>query len=289
MGMASLLGARNRPLLILAAFVLAMAAIATRPLLSQAGGDVSVFDVRAFAPIAVPADAKVPDAFNLAHLGRPAEGAKGQQDATVAPKEVASVGAAHQAVGFQPQLPAGIGAPAGIYVTAKTSDKHTFTAAEVEQGLAGAKVKAPQIAALLDGSTAVLDLPAAVGFYWGSAQSPALVLAEAPSPTLTLAGTSAATLRQALLAANGLNAPQQSVAQQVLAINDWQHALPVPVPAGMTATAQTAVPGGHGLLISGSKSGHAVSLLLWQTHGLVYALAEQGTAQNLVTLAGSVR
>lgn len=285
MAAARLLGARNRPLLLLLACLLAMAAIASRPLLSKAGGDVTVFDVRAFVPITLPAGAGLPDAAKLA---LPHSGAEGAQQAKDAPRPVATLAAATTAVGFTPRLPAGVGAPAAIYVSTARSDKHTFTAAEVDKALAGAGLKAPQVAALLDGSTAVLDLPAAAGMVWGTTKNPTLALVESPSPTLTLAGASAATLRQALLAANGLSPAEQSLDSQLLAIDDWQHTLPVPLPPGATATAEPGVPGGHGLLIRASSDGHALSLLLWRAGGLVYALAEQGTTYDLVKLAGTI-
>jgi hypothetical protein len=284
MAMASLLTIRNRPLLLLGLLLLAMVAIATRPLLSAAGGDVTVFDVRGFAPISVPAGLLPTDGLStMTH-----KAGTGTSTAKDAPRQVASVTAATAAVGFTPLLPSGVGAPAAIYVTAAQSHRHSFTSAEVEQALTKAKVQAPQVAALLDGSTAVVDLPAAAGFFWGSTQAPTLALVEAPSPKLTLAGVSAATLRQALLAASGQTGPEQSLTQQLLAINNYQHTLPVPVPPGYTASSVT-LPSGQGLRLSGSKAGHAMTILLWQSKGIVYALGEQGTTYDLAALAGGMR
>lgn len=283
--MDSFLTARNRPLLLLGLLLIAMVAIATRPLLSAAGGNVTVFDIRAFAPISVPAGLLPADALNMAHKSTKT----GASTAKDGPRQVASVAAAAAAVGFAPQLPSGVGAPAAIYVSSAQSHRHTFTSAEVEQALTRAKVQAPQVAALLDGSTAVVDMPAAAGFLWGSAKAPTLALIEAPSPKLTLAGVSAATLRQALLAAGGQTGPEQSLTQQLLAINDYQHTLPVPVPPGATASSVALPQGGKGLRISGSKDGRAMAMLLWQAKGMVYALTEPGTASDLTALAGSVR
>ena len=282
--MAPLLTIRNRPLLLLGLLLLAMVAIATRPLLSAAGGDVTVFDVRAFAPISVPAGLLPADGLStMTH-----KAGTGTSTAKDAPRQVASLAAATAAVGFTPLLPSGVGTPAAIYVSASHTDRHSFTSAEVEQALTKAKVQAPQVAALLDGSTAVVDMPAAVGFFWGSTKAPTLAFIESPSPKLTLAGVSAATLRQALLAASGQTGPEQSLTQQLLAINNYQHTLPVPVPPGSTASNVT-LPSGQGLRISSSKNGHAMTILLWQSKGIVYALAEPGATYDLVTLAGSVR
>lgn len=282
--MDSFLTARNRPLLLLGLLLIAMVAIATRPLLSAAGGDVTVFDIRAFAPISVPAGLLPADGLStMTHRTD-----TGTSTAKDAPRQVASVAAAAAAVGFTPLLPSGVGAPAAIYVSSAQSHRHAFTSAEVEQALTKAKVQAPQVAALLDGSTAVVDMPAAAGFLWGSAKAPTLALIEAPSPKLTLAGVSAATLRQALLAASGQTGPEQSLTQQLLAINDYQHTLPVPVPPGASASSVALPQGGQGLRISGSKDGHAMTMLLWQAKGMVYALTEPGTTYDLTALAGSM-
>ncbi|HEV7213815.1 MAG TPA: hypothetical protein VGP33_01725 [Chloroflexota bacterium] len=279
--MASLLTTRTRPLVLLGLLLIAMVAIATRPLLSAAGGDVTVFDVRAFAPISVPAGLLPTDGLSMVHKAD-----TGTSTAKDAPRQVPSLAAATAAVGFTPLLPSGVGAPAAIYVSAAQSQHHSFTAAEVDKALTNAKVQAPQVAALLDGSTAVVDLPAAAGFLWGTTKAPTLALIESPSPKLTLAGASAATLRQALLAA-GQTGPEQSLTQQLLAINDYQHTLPVPVPPGASAHSVAAPQGG--LLITGSKDGHAMTTLLWQMHGIVYALAEPGASYDLTALAGSLR
>ncbi|MGI8915900.1 MAG: hypothetical protein ACR2JY_19335 [Chloroflexota bacterium] len=282
--MPALLTARNRPLLMLGLLLIAMVAIATRPLLSAAGGDVSVFDIRTFAPISVPAGLLPADGLNLAHAT-----GKGTAEAKDAPKQVPTLDAAKAVVGFAPLLPTGVGAPSAIYVSTAQTQRHTFTAAEVDQALTKAKVQAPQVAALLDGSTAVVDLPAAAGFLWGTTQAPTLALVEMPSPKLTLAGASAATLRQALLAASGQTGPEQSLTQQMLAINDWQHTMPVPVPPGASASSVTLPQGGRGLHITGAKDGHAMTTLLWQSKGLVYVLVEPGTTIDLAALAGTIR
>jgi|GEM_PF-5000630 len=288
--LSAVLSRRALPLLVLGCLLVAMGFVATRPLLTQAEGTVAVFQIRSFAPITVPAGAvgaHPPTGLSSTASGKPASN---EPPSASAPHQIASVAAVQSAVGFAPILPqtGAIGMPSVIYVAGPRSQKHTFTAAEVDKALTQAHLQAPQVAALLDGTIATLDLPAAAAFGWGDAKKPALVLVELPSPSLTLVGTSAATLRQALFAANGLSAPSEQVAQQLLSISDWQHTLPVPIPPGAESSSVQLSSKIQGLSISGIRDGHPVSGLLWESKNLVFGLAQQGTTYDLASLARSI-
>lgn len=122
--------------------------------------------------------------------------------------------------------------------------------------------------------------PSAVLAYEANGQH--LIVGQTASPVLNIpSSVDVEALREAVLSIPGL--PPELVAQ-IRAVQDWQHTLIIPVPAG-AKTSQEKVDGAPALLIE-AEEGAAV---LWQKDGILYGVAGEGlSGSDVMRVAGSL-
>jgi hypothetical protein len=150
------------------------------------------------------------------------------------------------------------------------------------------------IPANLDGATFDLTTTAGVVIAYGNQASTQFMLVEVPSPVVWATGQSSLQeLRDFVLSLPGLPAP---LVTQLRQIDLNSGIVPLPIPSGVDSQSIT-VHGTSGLLLTSNvsttieqiKKFPAGSAVVWQTHGIIYALG--GTISNtnqLVTSANSL-
>ncbi|MER3545981.1 MAG: hypothetical protein C4311_15660 [Chloroflexota bacterium] len=151
-----------------------------------------------------------------------------------------------------------------------------------------------QLPQALDGATVTIEVPPVVIAQYRRPQigpGGAFVLTQLRSPTVNLPpGVNLAQLGEASLRLLGLS-PEE--ARQFSRSIDWSSTLVIPLPTDITAFRDVSVDGVSGVLIterSTSERGYARhSILLWQKNGVVYSLAGQGDAEDILAVANSLQ
>jgi hypothetical protein len=146
----------------------------------------------------------------------------------------------------------------------------------------------------LGGATFDLTTTAGVVIAYGNQADAQFMLVEVPSPVVRATGQSSLQeLRDFVLSLPGLPAP---LVTQLRQIDLNSGIVPLPIPSGVDSQSIT-VHGTSGLLLTSNvsttieqiKKFPAGSAVVWQTHGIIYALG--GTISNtnqLVTSANSL-
>lgn len=170
-----------------------------------------------------------------------------------------------------------------IYVGDPAHIEYTFDVAAVQSILGTISMKPTGLPdpAETPRATVSLDVyPSAVMLYQAGDQR--LVVGQTESPVLNIPSEiDVEQMRDAILSIPGL--PSDLVAQ-LRAVNDWQHTLIIPVPAGAT-TSQKKVDGAPALLIE-AEEGAAV---LWQKDGVLYFVGgHQVSGSDVMAAANSM-
>ncbi|MDW8058739.1 MAG: hypothetical protein RMK01_01545 [Thermomicrobium sp.] len=130
--------------------------------------------------------------------------------------------------------------------------------------------------------TVGLTIPASAAQVWRTSDDRALVVAELESPALELPPEiDPELLREDLLMLPGL--PPDVVAQ-IRAVRDWRETLVIPLPENATSRT-VSLRGTSGLLIE-SPEGAAV---LWQERGILHVVGGNASADQVLTVARSLR
>jgi hypothetical protein len=151
-----------------------------------------------------------------------------------------------------------------------------------------------QLPQALDGATVTIEVPPVVIAQYGRPQigpGGAFVLTQLRSPTVNLPpGVNLAQLGEAGLRLLGLS-PEE--ARQFSRSIDWSSTLVIPLPTDIAAFRDVSVDGVSGVLIterSTPERDYAPhSILLWQKNGVVYSLAGQGNAEDMLAVANSLQ
>jgi hypothetical protein len=151
------------------------------------------------------------------------------------------------------------------------------------------------IPANLDGATFEITTSAGVVIAYGGQDVTQFMVVEVPSPVVRATGTaSLEELRDVALSLPGL--PPQLVTQ-LRKIDLSSGVVPLPIPAGIDSQSIT-VHGTTGLLLTSNitttikelKKFPAGSLVVWQTHGIIYAVGGTVSDTNqLINSANSLR
>jgi len=127
--------------------------------------------------------------------------------------------------------------------------------------------------------TITLDVPAGAGLDY-VANGKHLVVAQMESPTLTIPSSVDISMLRDELLATGILPPD--MVSQLRSVNDWEHTLIVPVPAGASSNNVT-VQGSPGLLIK-SDQGSAV---MWQKDGILHIVGSNSNV-DVMSIASSL-
>lgn len=148
-----------------------------------------------------------------------------------------------------------------------------------------------QLPQALDGATVTIEVPPVVIAQYERPQigpSGAFVLTQLRSPTVNLPpGVNLAQLGEAGLRLLGLS-PEE--ARQFSRNIDWSSTLVIPLPMDIAAFRDVSVDGVNGVLITERSTSYAPHyILLWQKNGVVYSLAGQGNAEDMLAVANSLQ
>jgi len=122
------------------------------------------------------------------------------------------------------------------------------------------------------------------GLLGGLGGIPQLVIVQMKAPVLYSDGPSVVQYEDALLSMPGI---PPSLASQLKALGDPSSTLPIPIPTSLASAHSADINGAPGLVI-GDTTGIA-SGVIWQSHGLVFAVAGSLTDRQVVAIARSMR
>lgn len=112
---------------------------------------------------------------------------------------------------------------------------------------------------------------------------PQLVIVQMKAPVLYSDGPSVTQYEDALLSMPGV---PPSVAAEIRSLGNLSSTLPIPIPTSLASSSAADINGSPGLVI-GDTTGIA-SAVIWQSHGLVYAVAGALTDNQVVAIARSM-
>ena len=112
---------------------------------------------------------------------------------------------------------------------------------------------------------------------------PQLVVVQMKAPVLYSDGPSVTQYENALLSMPGV---PPSVAAEIRSLGNLSSTLPIPIPTSLASSSAADINGSPGLVI-GDSTGIA-SAVIWQSHGLVYAVAGALTDTQVVAIARSM-
>jgi hypothetical protein len=126
-----------------------------------------------------------------------------------------------------------------------------------------------QLPTVLDGKTFSLEIPTVIAAqYPAQNQRNQLTIIQARSPELKVPeGVDDNTLRKALL---NLPALPDSLRNQLGAIEDWRHTVPIPNIDG--SSQEVAINGQPGVFIAPKQAEQQPGCLIWQQNGVVYLI-----------------
>lgn len=190
------------------------------------------------------------------------------------PTEVADPAAALAIAGVAaPDLPDGAAGPdaAITYLAIAPSHAVVTLLATADNG----------VPADLDGAVLDVTVPGGAATVLTAASGmPDLVLGTAGAIEATAQGAPLADIRDFLLSREEL---PESLRTQLAGIEDWQHTLPLPVPAGGVGWETITVAGNDGLAF-GDDSGLGAAIV-WQADGLIHGIAGTRPLDELQDLA----
>ena len=190
------------------------------------------------------------------------------------PTEVADPAAALAIAGVAaPDLPDGTAGPdaAITYLAIAPSHAVVTLVATADNG----------VPAELDGAVLDVTVPGGAATVLTAASGmPDLVLGTAGAIEATAQGAPLADIRDFLLSREEL---PESLRTQLAGIEDWQHTLPLPVPAGGVGWEAVTVDGNEGLAF-GDDSGLGAAIV-WQADGLIHGIAGTRPLDELQDLA----
>ena len=112
---------------------------------------------------------------------------------------------------------------------------------------------------------------------------PQLVIVQMRAPALYSDGPSVADYEKALLSMPGMPA---SLADQIRSLGDLSSTLPIPIPTSLASSHAADINGAPGLVIGDTTN--IASGVIWQSHGLVYAVAGTMSDKQVVAIARSM-
>lgn len=121
------------------------------------------------------------------------------------------------------------------------------------------------------------------GLLNGIDSIPDLAIVQMKSPTLSSDGPSLAEYENALLSMPGF---PPSLAAQIKELGNPSTTLPIPIPTSLASSTAVDINGAPGLLI-GDSTGIA-SLVIWQSHGSLYAVLGSLKSSEVVSIARSL-
>lgn len=283
----------------LAALLILAFLLSLEPVRAAAGEILGIFRVRKFAVVTFDP--------TQAQLGNEALGANIDQllsdNVTVLkepgpPQSVASAAEASALAGIPVRLPATLpewaNAQPDIRVEDGMAAQIVVDRARAQALLDLAGLSDVQLPQALDGATVTIEVPPVVIAQYEKPQigpGGAFVLTQLRSPTVNLPpGVNLAQLGEAGLRLLGLS-PEE--ARQFSRNIDWSSTLVIPLPTDIAAFRDVSVDGVSGVLITErstpSRNYAPHYILLWQKNGIVYSLAGQGNAEDILAVANSLQ
>lgn len=271
------------------------AALLLTPLGGYAMALLTIFEPKQFVPIALSAD----DAATMRGVPRLEFFGTLAWNSNARLRPTASLSAASASAGLTPRqfgdvraLPSG---PVRYFVLPPRTLAFTFSAAKARAYERRFGRHLPPMPAGLDGATIRVTAAAGIVTTYGSATdaigtaSPSepydgVAIVQFPMPRVTSTGATIETLERYLLAMPNVPA---DVAAQLRAIADPATALPVPFQIDKTSATPVEVDGSPGLAI-GDQTGLG-SAVLWQKHGIVYAIGGSLKASEALALANDLK
>jgi hypothetical protein len=199
------------------------------------------------------------------------------------------------AAGFKVQLPAWM--PVGwdtdspsVTALGEKTARVTIDTARLGQVLTSLGIDDETLPESINGQSATVSISPAVDVKWTHGEQ-TLDLLQSPSPQMQFpAGTDLAALGEIGLRILGMSrGDAYRMAQSI----DWRTTLLVPVPANAVGFTQVTVQGNSGLLIGlvapGGKRHRQGDLLLWSSHGRVFALRGTIPSADLLEVAQTIQ
>ena len=260
------------------AAVLLVTILALTPAGSLAGSFFTVFQAQQVAPFPVTLSQlrALPDLSNYGVM-RMTGSSKAESVARLA----AASAIAGRAVLVPGSLPSDVSATVTYSVIRPMTASFRFEAARARAAAARIGKPLPAMPALLDGSTLSITVGPVILAEYGSstADSSALLLAQAPTPRVTSTGASLQTILTYLLEQPGIS---PALAASVRQIGDPTSTLPIPIPINFAHGRTVKVRGTHGVLV-GDNTGIA-SGIIWTENGLVHGAAGTLSEDELLSI-----
>jgi hypothetical protein len=251
---------------------------------ANAAGWLSIFSPTKVAPVTLTSSS-----LN----GLPDLAAYGKMTATnLDPRQVAGPAEAASITGLSvltpSTLPGDVPTTVRWEVVGHGSATFTLDAATAAAAAAKAGHAAPDIPAVLNGTTVTVDAgPAVVAVYGasigGSESPPTLVIAQGVRPTAATNGATLKQLEDFLVAQPGVS-PQ--LAAEIRAIGDPGSTLPIPVISGVMTSQTISIDGVQGV-VTGDSTGLG-SAVIWEKDGVVYAVGGLLPESEVLDIARSL-
>ncbi|HBV97567.1 MAG: hypothetical protein JL50_04025 [Peptococcaceae bacterium BICA1-7] len=137
----------------------------------------------------------------------------------------------------------------------------------------------------MNGQEFTVDVPTGIYAEYTGPES-SLVFAQSRGPSVkTSPGVDVMAIREALLSIPAL---PESLRQQLMAVDDWQHTVLIPVREGQSTN--VSVNGQEGVFVKDISGDKAVGALVWQDGGVISVLAGDGlTADSALAIAGTIK
>ncbi len=305
-----------RPWMLGAAAALAGALLVATPLRGLASSFLEVFEPRsvAFVPITLDEMRSLSRMPDLSAYGTTQELVRANSTTVASPQ------AASQLARFNVRVPsAGISPNVGqpeFSVTSPSAQRFAFSAARARAAALAKHAPLSPMPAGLDGSTLQIELGSTVvttyastakptqafaqrevtstsantgtvthrhvAYFRGSA--PPIVIAQMQVPKVYSTGVSVSTLERYLLQQPGF---PPRLAAALRAIGDPATTLPIPIPVDKAFAVPVAVDGVRGIGI-GDETGLGAGVI-WQNHGILYAVFAPLAAHDVLAIADSLR
>ena len=191
---------------------------------------------------------------------------------------------ARKAVDFELKLPDIEGYSSALKKTSVSSVSLTLDVNNVNATLQalGSTEKLP---GELNGQEFTIDMPAGIHAEY-TGPGGAIMFAQSRGPSVrTAPGVDVMAIRQALLSIPIL---PDSLKRQLMAVDDWQHTVLVPVRAGHYS--EVRVNGSDGVFVNETAGDKKVGALIWHNDGIISVLAGDGlTEKRALAIAGSIK
>lgn len=277
---------KYKKLITAAAAVAVVAVIGFTPVSSMAGNLLTIFRVEKVKVITITPD----DMQQMEKVMR--EGAGGVDIRNFGKVEVrgahetqpVTLEEAGNSVDFDLTVPSIEGYSSTLKKTPATSVTLTLDVDNVNAALQafGSTARLPRE---MNGQEFTVDVPTGITAEYNGPEG-SLMFAQSRGPSVkTAPGVDVAAIRQALLSIPAL---PESLKQQLMAVDDWQHTVLIPVREGQST--EVSVNGHEGVFVKDISGGKAVGALVWQDGGVISVLAGDGlTADSALTIAGTIK